>query len=158
MKKLVCFFVFIIISSCTLIPSKEWFKSDTLDSNLKFEELDGRYSPTKEAIEKLKNHFNKEQLDSLQKSYILISTKDSIIVGKNLPLNLDYHGQYKVSSGKRKIYVFRNDHEKYRFIPRPDDKQPKMHFRIRNGEKSILINLNLDPDGWDYYEYILQKN
>ena len=110
-----------------------------------------------EGSEKLEKIFNSKQIDSLKESFICISSKDSIILGKNLPLNIEYHGDYKISSGKRKIYILRNNHEKYRFLPRPDDKWPNLHFRIRNGKKGILVNLSLDPDGWDYYEYILKE-
>ena len=157
MKRLLLFFLAIALTSCTLIPSKEWFKSDTLDTNIKVSDISGKYIPSKDAIKKLEKIFNSKQIDSLKKSFIYISSKDSIILGDNLPLNLDYHGDYKISSGKGKIYVLNNNHEKYRFLPRPDGKWPDMHFRIRNGKKGILVNLSLDADGWDYYEYILQE-
>ena len=157
MKRLLLFLFVIVFTSCTLIPSKEWFKSDTLDTNLKMSDISGKYIPSEDAIEKLEKIFNSKQIDSLKESFICISSKDSIILGKNLPLNIEYHGDYKISSGKRKIYILRNNHEKYRFLPRPDDKWPNLHFRIRNGKKGILVNLSLDPDGWDYYEYILKE-
>jgi hypothetical protein len=157
-NKLSVFLITFLIFSCTLIPSNEYMKSDTLESNLKVADIIGRYLPSEEAIEKLKKIFTSKQIDSLKKSFIYISSKDSIIIGKNIPLNLSFEGNYKISSGKRKIYILRNNHEKFRFIPRPDDKYPEMHFRKKNDQKCILVNLSLDPDGWDYYEYQIQEN
>lgn len=142
---------------CTLIPSDEYLESDDLNSTLTLHDMDGTYTITKDALAKLNNHYNPQQIDSMRISKIVINSRDTTISIMNAPLNKSAEGEYVISSGEGRLYVTAWGHEKFRFIDRPDSQYPNMKFRQKNGKNSILINLYFDPDSFDYYEYVLQE-
>lgn len=157
MKAVLLLILQFCLFGCTLLPSDELIESDKLKSNLSLKDMNGTFLITQSALNKLEDHYNFQQIDSMKFSTIEINSKDSTIKIQNAPLNKTIDGEFVISSGVGKLYVTGWNHEKFRFIERPDSQYPNMKFRQKNGKKSILINLDLDPDSFDYYEYILQK-
>ena len=111
-----------------------------------------------ETISKLSLKYDKILIESLVKSEIKIDIKSDSIYAINLPIKTDY--KYDVISKNGKLNISGLNNEKFRFIHNPKDDQRDIKFRIKDGKKSLLINLNTgDPDeGNEYYEYLLNSS
>ena len=135
--KIVIFPFFLI--GCTLAPRNEYMDSDNLSNNLSINDMNGIYLISQSALVKLENYYSIQQIDSMKFSTIEINSNDSKIKIQNAPLNNSTIGEYIISSGEGKLEVTKWNHEKFRFIERPDSQYPKMIFRQQNGEKLIIL-------------------
>jgi|688.fasta_scaffold921553_1 hypothetical protein len=152
MKIIYKYLIAVLISSCTLVPSREYIGSDNLDQNISKEELVGIYEITNHALKKLRNHYPESEIKKFEKSRIEIYSNGDSIKVVNIPVNLEMSGNYQVTTTTDRI-DYRITNEKFWHLHRHDNYFPEMTFRIRYWQKSILINLDHDPDSWDYYEY-----
>jgi hypothetical protein len=122
---------------------------------MKLEKINGIYHPSVETISNLSNYYTSKLIDSLTTSTIEINFEKDSVFSMNLPVKIDY--KYELISIKGKLNISGLEHEKFRFIDNPKNGQRDIKFRIKDGKKSLLINLNTgDPDeGNEYFEYII---
>lgn len=139
------------MTSCTLIPSGEYLKSDTLDPKMEKEKILGTYKPTPKSLKKLQRHFSNDEIEKLRKSIIRIYSKGDSIKTFYMPVNA-IDSTYYLSTSTSKLNI-RTGHEKFWHLRRRSNYWPDIKFRLKNGKPSLLVNLNTDPDGFDYYEY-----
>ncbi len=140
----------IFMFCCTMAPSEEWIEADVLDGEVKSDDLRGRYSPTQETLIKYADKFDDARFDSVSSSYIEV--KDDSILGYCLPRVL-FDGGYEIASGKSKLIIAGDENLKFRMVDPPCGLYPKLKFRMVDGRKALLVDLGLDPDASDYYEY-----
>ena len=148
---LLCSLTFLI--GCTLVPCPEYSESDTLDSNVTIESLNGTYRITKGALAALGTNYDSAQRDSMKHSKISINSSDTTIMFRYIPIEVDRY-KYEFNSGSGRFWISDLQNDKFRKIDISGHQATRLYYREKNGKPSILVFLGGDPDNCNYREYV----
>jgi hypothetical protein len=151
MTRILIYITILSLTSCSLIPSDEYIDSDTLDINITEKMLVGTYKPTIKTIEQLKRHYSSTDIKKINQSIIRIYANGDSIQTINMPVN-SMDTAYFLSTSIDKLDK-NTQNEKFLDVRRRNNFFPDIKFRKKEKELSLLVNLGIDPDNLDYYEY-----